>query len=278
MRIVDTHLHLVYQDRFAYPWLAGAPALNRDWSAEDYFAQATALGIEAALHMEVDVAEADMEGETRFMAGVHPQVVGAIAPARPESPDFPRWLETLQSIEGVKGVRRILHTSPDDLSQSALFADNLRRLGAAGLPFDLCVLARQLPVGRELAAKCPDTQFVLDHCGVPDVAGKGLDPWRADITRLAELPNVAAKISGVVAYAGPDWTVDDLKPFIEHVIESFGWDRVVWGSDFPVCTLTADLARWVEATRQIVAGASADEQARLFSRNAERLYRLEGRT
>lgn len=277
MRIVDTHLHLVYQNRFAYPWLADAPPLNRDWTAEDYFAEAAALGIEAALHMEVDVAEPDMEGETRFMLEVDPRVVGAIAPARPESNTFPAWLETLTAMPGVKGVRRILHTSPDALSQTALFAENLRRLGAAGLPFDLCVLARQLPVGRELASRCPDTQFVLDHCGVPDVAGKGLDPWRADIRRLAELPNVAAKISGVVAYAGPDWTVDDLRPFIEHVIESFGWDRVVWGSDFPVCTLTANLTRWVDATRQIVGGASTGEQEQLFFRNAERLYKLGGR-
>ena len=276
MRIVDTHLHLVYKDRFSYPWLAGAEALNRQWTAESYFAEAEALGIETALHMEVDVAEADMEAETRFMVGVHPRIGGAIAAARPESEQFPAFLERLFAIDGVKGVRRILHTSPDELSDTATFAESIRRLGTAGLPFDLCVLARQLPVGRALAAKCPDTQFVLDHCGVPDVAGQALDPWRAGIKALAELPNVAAKISGIVAYAKPDWTVDDLRPFVEHVIACFGWDRVVWGSDHPVCTLTADLGRWVAATRELVSGASADEQARLFHRNAERIYHLEG--
>jgi predicted TIM-barrel fold metal-dependent hydrolase len=276
MRIVDTHLHLVYKDRFSYPWLAGAEALNRQWTAEAYFAEAGALGIETALHMEVDVAEADMEAETRFMVGVHPRIGGAIAAARPESIDFPAFLERVLAIDGVKGVRRILHTSPDELSSSDTFADNLRRLGAAGLPFDLCVLARQLPVGKALAARCPDTQFVLDHCGVPDVAGQALDPWRADIKALAELPNVSAKISGIVAYAKPDWAVEDLRPFVEHVIESFGWDRVVWGSDHPVCTLTADLSRWVAATREIISGASTDEQANLLHRNAERIYHLEG--
>jgi predicted TIM-barrel fold metal-dependent hydrolase len=277
MRIVDTHLHLVYKSRFAYPWLAAAPPLDRDWKAEDYFAEAGPLGIEAALHMEVDVAEPDMEAETRFVAGLHPRIVGAIAPARPESPDFPAYLERLRSIHGLKGIRRILHTSPDELSQSAPFVANMQLLGKAALPFDLCVLARQLPVGRELVAKCPDTQFVLDHCGVPDVAGKALDPWRADIKRLAELPNVAAKISGIAAYAKPDWTVADLRPFVEHVIDSFGWDRVVWGSDFPVVTLTGNLTRWVVAIRDIVSGASTDEQAKLFHVNAERIYKLEGK-
>lgn len=274
MRIVDTHLHLVYPERFAYPWLDAVPALKRRFPAEDYFAEAEALGIEAALHMEVDVAEADREAETRFVAALHPRIVGAIAAGRPESPDFAAQLETAAAIPGVKGLRRILHTEPDALSQSEPFARNLRRLARHGLPFDLCVLARQLAVGRSLAARCPEVRFVLDHCGVPDVAGKALDPWRDDIRAIAELPNVSAKISGLVAYAGTDWTVSDLRPFVEHVIACFGWDRVVWGSDHPVCTLTANLTRWVSATHDLLAGCSLDERERLLSRNATAIYKL----
>lgn len=274
MRIVDTHLHLVHMDRFTYPWLSGAGALNRAWPAEAYAAEAQKLGIEAALHMEVDVAEADMEAETAYALEVHPLVVGAIAACRPESPDFPAHLDRLAALKDVKGFRRILHTSPDALSQGQLFRANLRRLADKHLPFDLCVLSKQLPVGRALVESCPDVQFVLDHCGVPDVAAKALEPWRRDIKALAALPNVSAKISGIVAYAGADWTTADLRPFVEHIIECFGWDRVVWGSDYPVLTLTADLGRWVAATNEIVAGASPDEQAKLFHRNAERIYRI----
>jgi predicted TIM-barrel fold metal-dependent hydrolase/L-rhamnose mutarotase len=274
MRIVDTHLHLVYLDKFSYPWLDGVPALKKQWTFESYWAEAQKLGIETALHMEVDVAEQEMEDEARFVLDVDPHIGGAIAAARPEHVDFPRHLERLAAMPGVKGIRRILHTQPDELSQGTLFADNLRRLPAHNLTFDLCVLARQLPIGRELVAKCPDTQFVLDHCGVPDVASQALDPWRDDIRRLAELPNVVAKISGIVAYAKPDWSVDDLRPFVEHVIDSFGWDRVVWGSDHPVCVQTANLTRWVEATRTLINGASEAEQAKLLHGTAERLYRL----
>jgi predicted TIM-barrel fold metal-dependent hydrolase len=275
MRIVDTHLHLVYLGHFSYPWLDGAPVLNRPWPVAGYFAEAERLGIETALHMEVDVAEPDMEAETRFVLDrLHPVIGGAIAAARPEHTDFPAHLERLAALPGVKGIRRVLHTQPDELSQSELFAANLRRLAARDLCFDLCVRADQLPIGRALAARCPDVTFVLDHCGVPDIAGRGLDPWRDHISRLAELPNVNAKISGVVAYARPDWTADDLRPYVEHVIESFGWDRVVWGSDYPVCTLTANLTRWVEATRTLIAGASIDEQAALLHANAERIYHL----
>jgi predicted TIM-barrel fold metal-dependent hydrolase len=275
MTIIDTHLHLVYLDKFSYPWLADAPAINRQWTVESYFAEAEKLGIEAALHMEVDVAESDIEAETRFMTQVHPKVIGAIAAGRPESPGFAEWLEIASTIGGVKAIRRILHTSPNELSQTALFAENLRRLPAYDLAFDLCLRADQLlPVGKPLIEKCPHVQFVLDHCGVPDIAGSGLDPWRGAITEIARLPNVVCKVSGIIAYAGANPTAETLKPYVEHVIERFGWERVVWGSDHPVCTLTANLTKWVGITNELIAGASADEQGRLLRDNARRIYRL----
>jgi len=274
MRILDTHLHLVYQDRFSYPWLVDAPALNRQWTAEDYFAEAETLGIEAALHMEVDVAEEQMLAETEFVTGVHPKIVGAVAAGRPEHKDFREHLLRVAEVPGLRGIRRILHTEPDELSQSDRFVENVQRLANYRLPFDLCVRGDQLPIGRRLVEQCPDVQFVLDHCGVPKVAEQELEPWRTHIRELARHPNIAAKVSGIVAYAGPDWTVATLRPFVEHIIESFGWDRVVWGSDHPVCTLTGNLTRWVNATKEIVAGASEDEQAKLLHRNAERIYRV----
>lgn len=274
IEIIDTHLHLVYLDRFSYPWLGGVPALNRDFTLETYRPQAEAAGIARAIHMEVDVAEADQMRETDFVTALGSPVVAAIASCRPESRDFPAQLEHLAANPKVKGLRRILHTSPDALSRAPLFAENLRRLAAHRLTFDICVLARQLPLALQLARVCPDVQFVLDHCGVPNVKDRALDPWRADLAALATAPNVACKVSGVVAYADTAWTVDDLRPFVEHVIACFGWDRVVWGSDWPVCTLTADLGRWVAATRAIVAGESADNQAKLLNRNASRIYRL----
>ena len=271
MRILDTHLHLIYPERFSYPWLAGAPAINKSWTVDAYFNEARGLGITAALHMEVDVAEADMVAETEFVLTL-PGIVGAIAACRPEGMNFVDQIEHLSEHAHVKGVRRILHQSPDELSQSDLFVENIRHLPDYDLSFDLCVRADQLPIGTMLAQRAPDVQFILDHCGVPKVAEKELDPWRAYITEIAKLPNVAAKISGIAAYAGADWTVEDLRPFVEHIIESFGWDRVVWGSDHPVVTLTGNLTRWVEATRTIIAGASEDEQTKLWHGNAERIY------
>ena len=274
MRIIDTHLHLVYKDRFSYPWLKDAPALDHQTTAEDYFARAGELGIDAALHMEVDVAEADMEAETVFMVGAHQKIAGAIAACRPESPDFPAYLERIAAIPGVRGLRRVLHVVPDDVSQAPLFAENIRRLAGHGLTFDLCVAARQLPLAIALAGKCPEVQFVLDHCGVPDIENEAYAPWAENISECARLTNVTAKISGVIAYAGADWNTEKLRPYISHVLDVFTFDRVVWGSDFPVCTIHASLEDWVASTQEIVAGATQQEQENLFSRNAMRLYRL----
>jgi len=275
MTIIDTHLHLVYKDRFSYPWLAGAQAIDKQWTAESYFAEAEKLGIEAALHMEVDVAEKDIEAETRFMTRVHPRVIGAIAAGRPESAGFANWLEVASTIGGVKAIRRILHTLPNELSQTPLFGENLRRLEAYEMAFDLCIRADQLlPVGKPLLEKCPKVQFVLDHCGNPAIAKGEFEPWRDAVTELSKFPNLACKVSGIIAYGGPNPTAAMLRPYFEHVIKSFGWERVVWGSDHPVCTLTANLTKWVGFTNELLAGSSEEEKARLLRNNAKRVYRV----
>ena len=275
MRIVDSHLHLVDRGQLRYPWLDDVPGLARDWSLDDYLAEARAAGIEGAVHVEVDVADQDRERETAWIGASPDLVIGAVASCRPEEQGFAAYLERVAASPKLRGLRRILHTMPDELGHGTLFAENLRLLPRYALTFDLCVLARQLRIALHLARSCPDVQFILDHCGVPDVRGRALDPWRADLAAVARLPNVACKISGLVAYADPDgWSVEDLRPFVEHAIAVFGWDRVLWGSDWPVCNLTADLGRWVAATHDLLVGTSEDDKARLLGRNAERFYRL----
>jgi predicted TIM-barrel fold metal-dependent hydrolase len=256
VRIVDTHLHLIYLDKFSYPWLDNVPPLKRQWDAPSYF------------------AEADQMRETGFVTALGGSVVAAISSCRPENGNFSARLEQLAQNPKVHGLRRILHTSPDELSQAPIFTENLKRLAAHRLSFDICVLARQLPLALRIARACPDVQFVLDHCGNPPISSGDISAWRRDITALAQLPNVAGKISGILVHSPPDWTPETLRPAVEHMIDSFGWDRVVFGSDRPVLTLNGTLTRWVEALRVLLAGASGDEQARLYHRNAERIYRI----
>ena len=272
-RLVDTHCHLFYRQRLSYPWLKQVPALDRDFMLEDYLPQARAAGVTDIVYMEVDVDESQMQAEAAFAGALGDNVVGVVAACRPESDDFPAYLDRVAALPKVKGLRRILHTQPDALSQHRRFATNLRRLARHGLTFDLCVRANQLPLAHALVEKCPDVQFVLDHCGNPDIRGGQLDPWRDEMRLLALLPNVACKVSGIVTNADPQgWSAEDLRPVVEHVVERFGWDRVVWGSDWPVCTLAAPLGRWMDATQQLLAEESLEQTARLFSRNAQRIY------
>ncbi|WP_112312606.1 amidohydrolase family protein [Pseudogemmobacter bohemicus] len=273
--IFDTHLHLIDRSRLAYPWLAGVPALDRDWRYEEYESLARRCGITDVLHMEVDVAEDQIGAETAFVADLMARpgslIRGAISSARPEAAGFAAWLDA-QDRGVVKGIRRVLHVMPDGLSEQPLFRENIRRLGPTGLPFDLCLLARQLPLGAALADAAPEVSFVLDHCGVPDIAGGAFAPWAAAITDLARRPNVSLKLSGLPTYTGGGWSLETLRPWVAHVLEAFGPARLVWGSDSPVVTLQSGLAEWVAASHALLADLTTAERTAILSGNARRIW------
>lgn len=279
MQIVDTHQHLWDTDLFRYSWLASVPSLNRSFRMTDYLTATRGLNVVKSVHLEADVDEPYMLDETRHILALADQpdnpLEGVVACGRPENEGFKAYLDQLAGHPKLKGIRRVLHTQPDDVGQGATFIRNVTALSSYNLSFDICVLARQLPIATELVSKCPKVVFILDHCGVPQVKERNLDPWRAHITEIAKFPNVSCKISGLVAYADPaGWTKEDLRPFIDHVIGSFGWDRVLFGSDWPVCTLSASYRQWVEALQAISQAAGEVNQRKLFCDNAIRVYRL----
>ena len=279
MKIIDTHQHLIYPEQFSYSWCQDVPALaGKPFRLEEYRAAACGTRISQTLFMDAGVDEPHTQAETEFFLQLATQpetgIVGVLATCRPENADFPAQLEAMLHPK-LKGLRRILHVVPDEVSQTPLFLKNLALLAKYNLTFDLCLLARQLPLGAKLARQFPEQQFILDHCGVPDIQGGGLDPWRQSIRELAQFPNLACKISGVVAYCDPQRvTVAAIRPYVEHCLDCFGWERVVFGGDWPVCNTTASLGRWVEILKEIVGKESAGNQEKLFAQNAERIYRL----
>lgn len=278
MDLIDTHLHLIYRDRLGYGWTAGIPPLAAgDFTIEDYGSLAAGLGITGAVFMETGVDDADYRAETRFVAGMVGQggILGQIASCRPEQDEgFDDWLEECAGLS-VLGFRRILHVMPDDMSQSPTFRRNLTKIGARGLAFDICVLARQLPIAAALARACPNQPLVLDHCGVPDIAGGGFAEWARGIDALAALPHVCLKLSGITAYCAPGTAnLATLKPWVDHVITAFGADRVLWGGDWPVVNLGVGLPDWIILTRALLAGLTATEQAQIFRETAKRVYRI----
>ena len=278
--LLDTHQHLVYREKASYGWTKDIPPLAEgNFTLDDYKTLTEGLGIGGTLFMETGVDDPDYQQETRFVKSLADNsdngLIGLISSIRPESDEaFETWLE--ETIEmGVVGYRRILHVMPDDTSQSDIFRKNVRKIGVSGKTFDICFLPGQLPVACELAKACENTKLILNHCGVPDIAGNGLDPWKQDIKALAQIPNVICKLSGLMAYCAPGTSsLETIEPFVDHVLNCFGPNRMVWGSDWPVVNLAKGLPEWIAVTRKILGKLSADEASSIAYGTAQIVYKV----
>ncbi|WP_170473243.1 amidohydrolase family protein [Ruegeria arenilitoris] len=279
MNFIDTHQHVIYRDDFGYAWTKDIPELSAgNFTFEDYDALTDGAGVVGTIFMETGVDDADHQAEARFVGqrvGTN-NLLGQIASCRPEEEaGFDDWLEEGRNL-GVVGYRRILHVVSDEVSQSETFRKNLRKIGRDGLPFDMCFLARQLPIAQALARACDDQILVLDHCGVPDIAASAFESWAEGISKIAEMDHVVVKLSGITAYCAPrDYGVDVLRPWVDHILGAFGPSRIVWGSDWPVVNTGSGLPVWIETTRQLLAHLSPDETSAITEKNALRVYGLE---
>ena len=287
MQIIDTHQHLWDLEQFPYSWTAKSPVFNRSFKLNDYYEATTGLNVVKSVHVEADIDEDFMLQETLHVlslarGGDNP-VSGVVAAARPEYDNFREYIDQIAGSRHLKGVRRILHTEPDELSTTTTFVENVKSLEEYGLTFDICVLARQLPLAINLVKECPNVNFILDHCGNPNLrsnVGEGagekeFEQWRERLQEIAGFPNVVCKISGVVVNTDlTDWDAETLRPAVEGVIACFGWDRVMFGSDWPVCTLAASFRQWAETLIALTNDYGEENQQKLFYENALRVYRL----
>ncbi|QDV39571.1 amidohydrolase family protein [Tautonia plasticadhaerens] len=281
MPLIDTHVHLWDLHRLRLPWIEPGSPLDRDHLPEDYATAAQGLGVARAVYMEVDIDPARHVAEAEYVIDLCRRRVGplvaAVVGGRPADEGFPAYLDRFRDRPEVKGVRQVLHgpATPPGTCTAPEFVRGIRLLGERGLSFDLCMRPGELRDAARLVDACPGTSFILDHCGNPSVQAADLSAWREDLSRIAERPNLACKVSGIVASAAPGWRAEDLTPVVDHVLVRFGPDRVVFGGDWPVCTRAATLRQWVEALRAIVDGRGEAERRALFHDNALRVYRLE---
>jgi len=280
MKIVDSHHHLWDPEWLPYTWTRNRAAFNRSFRLSDYLQAVEHVELERSVHVEADVDEPFILQETRMILALAEQdnpIQGVVAGGRPEKDGFRAYLDQMAGHPKLKGVRRILHTEPDAVGQSSLFARNVALLGEYGLSFDLCVLARQLPIAIRLVEQCPAVSFILDHFGYPLIGERVMDPWRDLVRTLAGFPNVVAcKISGVLANVDPEhWNPEDLRPYFDHLVECFGWERVMFGSDWPVCTLATTFQGWVDTISFLTQAHTESERRLLFSDNAKKAYKLD---
>jgi len=278
--IIDSHVHLYDIDRLSYGWLANVPKINRTHTLADFDAARGAVQVDGLVFAEVAVDPGLHLREAAFvqdLADADPRLCGMVAHAPVEKgAAVADDLALLQTFATLRGIRRLIETERDPgICLQPRFVEGVRTVGRHGLTFDICIKHFAMAYALELVRRCPDVQFVLDHMGKPAIKHGLREPWWRQILELAALPNVVVKLSGVITEADhAAWREADVVPYVAHVIEAFGFDRVMYGSDWTVSDLTHRYPQWVEILDRVVAGASVDERRKLYRGTAAWVYRL----
>jgi L-fuconolactonase len=296
--VVDTHQHLWDLDVLSLPWLDDVPELASPHVMSTYVKASEGFEVAKTVYMEVDVSPDQIGTESEYVFGLcdtdDNPMAGATLRARPGIEGFADRVNSLANDGRAKGFRQVIHP-PDMAADYCLqdgFVNDVRLLGDIGKHFDICIRPADLGSAVKLAQACPDTQFVLDHCGNahPEVVNGSLSPndydkgdvywheadqWKRDIEALGKQENVVCKISGVIARLpeGKDAS-DCLADTVNHCLDSVAADKVVFGSDWPVCTLGATYKLWVDALNEIIADRSEDVRRKLLHDNAVVFYGL----
>jgi L-fuconolactonase len=279
--IVDSHVHLWDPSHFRMEWLDANAKLNKLFGLQEYRDATAGIQVAAMVYLEVDLAPEYKLLEAAWAADraqEDDRLKAVIASAPMEYGDQVRaFLEALVAVSPrVKGVRRLLQGEADPAyCLQPRFLRGVELLAEFGLSFDICVYHPQLASAIEMVRRTPGTSFILDHIAKPNIRGHQLEPWRSQIEELAALPNVVCKISGVVTEADlENWTIDDVAPYVEHCLKTFGEDRVVYGGDWPVVLNGASYKRWVETLDTLTASLSPTAKRKLWHDNARHFYRL----
>lgn len=279
---VDAHIHLWDPELLSYPWLDALPSLQRKFALGDFpgLAADAAHAVDAVIAVEANVAGGIGIAEANLLdryAREEPRLVGIVAYVNvPEVSPCIRALEQLRRSHRVVGVRHNIQGHPPGYATHRNFVAGVKLVGEKDFPFDLCITAAQLAEVTTLVQRCPSVCFILDHCGKPNIASGGFEEWRRGIDALAAHPSVYCKLSGLFTEAGPGrCNVESLRPYLKHVIETFGPRRVMYASDWPVCTLAGSADDWHALVNDVVGGlCSRHERDEIFGGTAIRAYRL----
>jgi L-fuconolactonase len=279
--IIDTHLHLCNQYKFQYRWLELIPNLNTSYFLEDYNRATAALNIDGMIFMEYVADSWEQSVEEAIwvyeLSQSDHRIKGIIARAPLHTGERCRgYLERLKANPLVKGIRQVLQSEPLDFCLKPKFIEGIKLLSEYDWFGHICITHKHMPFVNKLIEKCPDVQFVLDHMGKPNIRDNVLEPWKTDLNALSRFPNTVCKVSGMITEADlKSWTREDLKPYIDHAIENFGFDRLMFGGDWPVCTLAGTYTEWAAALDWALKNYSKGDRKKLLHDNAIRLYQLD---
>jgi len=276
--IVDAHHHVWDPAAARHAWLEGMPALNRRFDLADFQRASAPEGVTASVLVQVLASAAETE-EFLALAATSDLVAGVVGWTDLNSPAVADEIARLRAGPGgdlLAGIRHLVQDEPDPgwLGRPGV-RRGLQAVGAAGLAYDLLVRPGQLPAALAVTRALDGVRFVLDHGGKPEIASGRLEPWTTLISDLAARPNVVCKVSGLVTEAGPGWTAAQIAPCIDHLLDCFGPGRLMFGSDWPVCTLAASYGEVVAVARDTLASMLGPaERHAVFFTNAITAYRL----
>ena len=279
--IIDAHVHLYDPGVIRYGWMAGKPAFAGPHLMAELDAARGGVELAGLVFVEVDADPGQYLQEASYIAGQaarDPRILGIVAHAPLErGAAVTSDLEKLASHDLTCTIRRLLQDEPDpEFCLRPGFIEGIRLLARFDLAFDIGVRHHQLAGAIELVRRCPEVRFVLDHIAKPAIRDGLLEPWRSQIKELSELPNVHCKLSGVITEADhAHWTRDQLRPYLDHAIACFGFERLLYASDWPVSEQTHRYAEWVAILDELSAACSPGERRQLFHDNALAAYRLE---
>ncbi|MGI8870547.1 MAG: amidohydrolase family protein [Mycobacteriales bacterium] len=277
--MIDGHHHLWDLTRRRHAWLdaTGLAPIRRSFTAADLAAATAGHDVEATVLVQA-LDETAESADILAIAERTDQIAGVVGWIDLRADRPPARLDALRALTGGGKLVGIRHGVQDEPDPHYLDDPAVRRgvaaVGAAGLVYDLLTRPDQLAAATRLVRALPDVRFVLDHLSKPPIAAGAIEPWRSDIRALAALPNVSCKLSGLATEADPTWSVADLAPYADVVLEDFGADRVFFGSDWPVCLLAGDYAKVLDAAVALTAGLSAAERAAVFGETARHVYAL----
>ena len=274
--IVDSHHHFWDLSELDYPWMPpGDNVLRQNRLPGDLKPLIEEVGIQKTVIVQ---AHSSIE-EARWLLRLAAQnefVAGVVLWVDLTDPDLGNTLDDLMLDPYFKGVRHIWHDEPNDdwIMQSAVI-DGLKELAVREVPFDFLARPQHLPYIPRVLDAIPDLKAVVDHIGKPLIADRVLEPWMSDMSRVAEIPSIYCKISGMVTEANPEnWSPDDLVPYVDKVVDMFGYNRLMFGSDWPVCTLAGSYKQVFHAASRVLGKMSVADRAAVFGGNAERFYSL----
>ena len=272
---IDAHVHFWRHNASEYGWIDDSmAALQRDFLPEEAAGEMRAAGIDACIAVQT---RQTLE-ETRWLlalAGQHAFIAGVVGWVDLRAADLDAQLEAVTTHPKLVGIRHIVQAEPDDFLLGDTFRRGVARLARHGLTYDILVYARQLRAAIDFAEALPDQRLVLDHLGKPDIRNGAFDGWRRDLDRLAALPNVCAKLSGLVTEADwRHWTVASLHRYINAALDSFGPERLMIGSDWPVCTVAGEYGDVLDVVRSALAGRPPAERDAVLGGTAQRFWNL----